>query len=55
MPVGALPASLGCLAPVEAERGHQVPWDWSDRLLLATLWELNPGPPPLRATDTLNH
>lgn len=29
--------------PVEAKRGRQIPWNWCYRLLLATIWELNPG------------
>lgn len=31
---------LMCSVPVEARKGYQIPWDWSDRWLWATLWVL---------------
>lgn len=27
-----------CTVPKETRRGHQIPWDWSYRRLLAIMW-----------------
>lgn len=39
-----------CLLPVEARKGHNMPWDWDYRWLLATTWVL--GIKPMSSTRT---
>lgn len=38
---------------MEAGKGHQVPWSWSYRLLVAAMWELGTEPGLCKSTNCL--
>lgn len=43
-----------CAVPIESRRGHQIPWEWSYRWLLATMWMLRTEPmSPGKAVSTV--
>lgn len=44
-----------CLEPAEARRGCWMPWNWTCRLLWATMWLLGSEPQTSARTSVLNH
>lgn len=43
------------LAPAEDRKGFQMPWNWSDALLLASTWVLRTQPKSSGKPSVFNH